>query len=198
MVKFITLYRETELLAIDCKSVVTNEGERLARVSIVNFYGNIVFDTVVKPVDSHTSKYIIVDSRYNDNRLLPQDFMHAPSFFNIEYILQKIVSEKKLIGFGISYYLPLLKLDPSLHNYEVKDLAKVDALHHEKSRLGVNDNNLELVVAKKSLPELAKECLNVSPDYLQSSTIISARLALALYRQFYNLIEFQPDFEPCN
>jgi hypothetical protein len=37
------------VLALDCERVKTNKGERLARVSIVNFYGNIVFDTLVKP-----------------------------------------------------------------------------------------------------------------------------------------------------
>ena len=34
---------------MDCERILTKKGERLARISIVNFYGNVVFDTLVKP-----------------------------------------------------------------------------------------------------------------------------------------------------
>jgi len=41
--------KETSVLALDCERVLTSDGEKLARISVVNFYGNIVFDTLVKP-----------------------------------------------------------------------------------------------------------------------------------------------------
>lgn len=46
--------KETQVLALDCERVLTDKGEMLARVSVVNFYGNIVFDTLVKPCRYHS------------------------------------------------------------------------------------------------------------------------------------------------
>lgn len=36
-------------MALDFEFVKSKKGDRLARVSVVNFYGNIVLDTLVKP-----------------------------------------------------------------------------------------------------------------------------------------------------
>ena len=45
----LNIFRETKIVALDFEFVLSLKGERLARVSIVNFYGNIVLDTLVKP-----------------------------------------------------------------------------------------------------------------------------------------------------
>ena len=39
--------RETFHIAMDIEKVLTIKGERVVRISIVNYYGNIVFDTLI-------------------------------------------------------------------------------------------------------------------------------------------------------
>ena len=61
-------------MALDCERVLTKKGERLARVSIVNFYGNVVLDTLVKPWSK------VIDYRFDITGLTPADLKHAPSY----------------------------------------------------------------------------------------------------------------------
>ncbi len=61
-------------MALDCERILTKKGERLARVSIVNYYGNIVFDTLVKPWCS------VFDYREWITGIKPMDLKHAPSY----------------------------------------------------------------------------------------------------------------------
>ena len=74
-------------MALDCERVLTDKGERLARVSIVNFYGNIVFDTLVKPCDFYYDEYKVLDYRESITGILPIDLEHAPTFSNISPIV---------------------------------------------------------------------------------------------------------------
>jgi len=66
--------RETKVLALDCERILTKKGDRLARVSIVNFYGNIVFDTLIKPWAK------VVDYREWITGIKATDLKHAPSY----------------------------------------------------------------------------------------------------------------------
>lgn len=67
-------YRETKILALDCERILTKKGDRLARVSIVNFYGNVVFDTLIKPWAK------VIDYREWITGIKPSDLKHAPSY----------------------------------------------------------------------------------------------------------------------
>lgn len=75
--------RETEILAIDCERILTQKGDRLSRVSVVNFFGNIVFDTLVKPWAK------VVDYRESITGIKPEDLKHAPSYPKIAPIVSK-------------------------------------------------------------------------------------------------------------
>lgn len=65
----------------------TDKGERLARVSIVNFYGNVVFDTLVKPQDFYFDEIKVLDYREDITGIKAIDLKHAPTFSNIEPIV---------------------------------------------------------------------------------------------------------------
>lgn len=73
--------RETQILAIDCERILTQKGDRLARVSIVNFYGNVVFDTLIKPWAK------VADYREKITGIRPDDLKHAPSYPKIAPIV---------------------------------------------------------------------------------------------------------------
>ena len=96
---------------MDCERILTVEGEKLARVSIVNFYGNIVFDTLVKPSDTHRQDYEVLDYREWITGIKPIDLQYAPCFKNIEPILRKIFKGKTIIGHSVGEDLSILKVD---------------------------------------------------------------------------------------
>lgn len=68
-------------MAIDCERILTQKGDRLARVSIVNYFGNVVFDTLVKPWAK------VVDYREAITGIRPEDLKHAPSYPKIAPIV---------------------------------------------------------------------------------------------------------------
>lgn len=107
MKKFILhFFRETQVLALDCERVLTNKGERLARVSIVNFYGNIVFDTLVKPCNFYYEEHQVLDYREWITGIKPIDLEHAPTFSNIEPIVS---------SFSFLSFLDLKNLEKQNH-----------------------------------------------------------------------------------
>ena len=75
--------RETTVLALDCERILTKKGERVARVSIVNYYGNVVFDTLVKPWSE------VYDYREWITGIKPLDLLNAPSFSKIAPIVRQ-------------------------------------------------------------------------------------------------------------
>ena len=75
-------FRETEILSLDCERILTKKGDRLARISIVNFYGNIVFDTLVKPWSK------VIDYREAITGIKKVDLEHAPSYPKIAPIVR--------------------------------------------------------------------------------------------------------------
>ena len=79
-------------MALDCERILTKKGERLARVSIVNFYGNIVFDSLVKPWSK------VVDYRESITGIKAADVKHAPSYPKMAPIVRLINLMKFLIG----------------------------------------------------------------------------------------------------
>jgi DNA polymerase III epsilon subunit-like protein len=73
--------KETKILSLDCERILTKKGDRLARISIVNFYGNVVFDTLVKPWAK------VEDYREWITGIKPDDLKHAPSYPKIAPIV---------------------------------------------------------------------------------------------------------------
>lgn len=76
--------KETKILALDCERILTKKGDRLARISIINFYGNIVFDTLVKPWAK------VKDYREWITGIKPDDLKHAPSYPKIAPIVSLV------------------------------------------------------------------------------------------------------------
>ena len=137
------MYRETQVLAIDCERILTEEGDKLARVSIVNFYGNIVFDTLVKPCRYHTDTINVIDYREWITGIKPIDLEHAPTFGNIEPIvrfyffissifklfylqIQKIFKNKTIVGHSLHDDFKILNINTEALNVSVRDISNID------------------------------------------------------------------------
>lgn len=144
-------YRETQVLALDCERILTTEGERLARVSIVNYYGNIVFDTLVKPCDFHDDKYSVIDYREWITGIKPIDLMNAPSFSNIEPILQKIVKGKTIVGHSLADDLEILKIENIKNEFEFRDISNIALFMGKIDR----DSRSPVKIAEDEIPNLS-------------------------------------------
>lgn len=118
--------KETNVLALDCERVLTNNGEMLARVSVVNFYGNIVFDTLVKPCRYHSEQPNVIDYREWITGIKPIDLEHAPTFGNIEPIIKKIVKDKTIVGHSLRDDFKTLNIDPKEANCSVRDISNIN------------------------------------------------------------------------
>jgi len=138
--------KETQVLALDCERILTKEGERLARVSIVNFYGNIVFDTLVKPCDYHDQQFEVLDYREWITGIKPIDLQHAPSFSNIAPILQKIVRGKTIVGHSLADDLQILKIDIDEQEVEIRDISNIELFMNKIDR----DSRSPVKVTEKS------------------------------------------------
>ena len=68
-------------MALDCERILTSQGEKLARVTIVNYYGNVVFDTLVKPQST------VCDYREWITGIKPLDLIQAPTYNRIAPIV---------------------------------------------------------------------------------------------------------------
>jgi hypothetical protein len=68
-------------LAFDIQRVLTQKGERVVRITIVNFFGNLVLDTLVKPWGK------VLDYRESITNIRKQDLLHAPSFPKVVQIV---------------------------------------------------------------------------------------------------------------
>lgn len=54
------------------------------------------------------------------------DLQNAPSFFNIEPIIQKIVRGKTIVGHSLENDLKVLKVNPEELNVSVRDISLID------------------------------------------------------------------------
>ena len=68
------MFRESKIVSLSCQHVKTNKGDRIVRICIVNFFGNIVLDTLIKPWSA------VTDLRSHITGIGKEDLRHAPSF----------------------------------------------------------------------------------------------------------------------
>jgi len=109
--------KETKILSLDCERILTKKGDRLARVSIVNFYGNVVFDTLVKPWAK------VVDYREWITGIKAVDLKHAPSYPKIAPLLKKILNDKVVVGHSLTDDFKHLKLNADEFSCTIRDIS---------------------------------------------------------------------------
>ena len=68
---------------MDLHRVQTQKGDRVARVTVTNFYGNIVLDTLMNPFGK------VLDFRFETTNIKKSDLCHAPTFPRVAEIVSK-------------------------------------------------------------------------------------------------------------
>lgn len=163
------------IVAIDCEMVGIykptpkssrfrgiNEVNMLARVSIVDFYENILIDKLVAP------QTVIRNFRTKITGLLPEHLIGAPSFEEVTYKVSTILAGKIIVGHGLENDLAALKLF-----YPKKYIR--DTAHFNLFRYYNNGR-------APSLKELTKEYLHRDIQINNHDSIEDAFAVLQIYK----------------
>jgi RNA exonuclease 4 len=156
-------------IALDCEMVgfgpMPNQDSQLARISIVNFHGEQVYDSYVLP-QMPVTDYRTPISGIRPHHLQPG---YARSFEEVQKDVQTFLEGRVLVGHGLKNDLAVLIL-----NHPRKDIR--DTSHHlpfrERSKGGT-----------PSLKKLANDILGIEIHTGEHSSIEDARVAMLLFRK---------------
>ncbi len=96
------------IIGIDCEMVgLGQNGAKsiLARVSIVNYFGDILYDTFVAP------RKAVTDYRTHVSGVRPEDLVGAPHFMEVKKRVSALLKGKILVGHGLKHDMGVLFLD---------------------------------------------------------------------------------------
>merc|ERR1719378_1090286 len=94
----------------------------LARCSIVDYHGNVVFDCYVKPKDK------ITDYRTRYSGIMPSHMKGAATFKSARNKIRKLIKEKWIVGHSLDTDLKILQIQ--------HDAVKIRKLIKEKWIVG--------------------------------------------------------------
>lgn len=161
----------TKMLAIDCEMVGAGVGgsiSMLARVSIVNSNGQVVYDSYVSPSQS------VTDYRTRFSGIRPHHLKNAPKRHEVLQQVRSLVAGRILLGHAIHNDLDVLEIDhPDTH---IRDSAKFPRLMRS-----LPNGKLK----PKKLSVLAEEELNIEIQRDDSGhcSVQDARATMALWKK---------------
>ncbi|CAH0731183.1 unnamed protein product, partial [Brenthis ino] len=163
-VKEIKKNKLTKFVAMDCEMVgVGYDGNdhMLARVSIVNKFGDCIYDKFVKAREE------VVDYRTNISGIRKEDLLNGEDFTVVQKEVADIIKGKVLVGHSLKNDLGVLFLSHPKRN--IRDTSRYKPFR--KITKG----------STPSLKRLAKEILNIEIQHGEHSSIEDAKAAMQLY-----------------
>lgn len=153
-------------IAIDCEMVgVGPDGleSNLARVSLVNYDGDQIYDSYVQPREK------VTDWRTHVSGISPSHMVGARTFETVQADVAKIVEGRIIVGHSVRHDLEALKLS---HPYRhVRDTA-----HHPPYRKLAGGGSPKLKI-------LASELLGLEIQVGEHSSVEDARACMLLFRR---------------
>lgn len=152
-------------IAMDCEFVgVGSEGlqHALARVSLVNYNGQVLLDKYVRPRER------IVDYRSAISGIKPEHMKIASEFQAVQLEVANLLTNRTVIGHGLTNDFKVLMLShPRKLIRDTSKSRKFRSISHGKT---------------PSLKRLAKEILGVEIHSSAHDSVDDARVAMLLYR----------------
>lgn len=152
---------------MDCEMVGVgpnpDHDSALARVSIVNFHGEQLYDSFVKP------KEMVTDWRTHVSGILPKHMVEARSLEQVQKDVSGILQERVLVGHAIRNDLDALLL--SHPKRDIRDTSK-----HPPYRKVAGGGSPRLKI-------LAAEYLGINIQEGSHSSVEDARATMLLYRR---------------
>jgi RNA exonuclease 4 len=160
--------KETPIIALDCEMVVCSDSQKhLARLSIVNYNRQTLFDEFIKPelpVVNYLNHVTNIDS-FKLHKALP--FSHYRS------AIEALLRERTVVGHTIDYDFEAMKV---VHDDKLKrDISEFSYFKKDKF--------------KTSLKELTDRFLNMKIQEGKHSSVEDARAALELYKLYKEEID---------
>lgn len=160
-------------LALDCEMIGTNapphgprEASTLARISITNYYGHVVYDSYVSPPTGHK----ITDYRTWVSGIKPHHLYDAPSFEQVQDHVKELLKGRILIGHALLNDFRALQFSHPKHL--VRDTSTFPKFK-------------EYAVGRTpGLKKVASIELGVDIQGAQHSSVEDARACMALYRKY--------------
>jgi len=155
------------LIALDCEMVGVGKSKRnaLARCSIVDYHGNVIYDQFIKP------NYPITDYRTKWSGILPCHMRRAIPFKVARKQILAVIRSKIIIGHSLHFDFKILKY--RRHPTEVRDTSK-SILLRTKASLPCNQT--------PSLKRLSERVLGRDIQIDTHCSIEDAVAAMDLYR----------------
>lgn len=163
-----TFKGETPYVAVDCEMVgVENNNDALARVSIVNYNGHVLYDKYVRP-----SSYI-TDFRTWVSGITPAQLKESNGAITFEQAKKeshRILKDKVIVGHSLHH--DFKALDYPMEDGENKRIR--DLSHYPKYKNNIGQT--------RSLKKLTADFLGREIQQGQHNSVIDARASIALYR----------------
>lgn len=154
-------------IAIDCEMVGVGDGgfeNALARVSVVDFHGQQVYDSYVRPKEK------VVNWRTRFSGITPKHMATAREFEDVQTEVAQILKDRIIVGHDLRHDLDVLILDHP--RKDIRDTARFSGF--KKYGHG----------PKPALRVLAREILAVEIQSGPHSSIEDARVAMLLFRKY--------------
>ncbi|PHH78142.1 hypothetical protein CDD80_7316 [Ophiocordyceps camponoti-rufipedis] len=154
-----------KFLALDCEMVGVGSGgyeSALARVSVVDFHGQQIYDSFVKP------KERVTDWRTPVSGVSPKDMRMARDFKEVQAQISDLLKDRVLVGHDIKHDLTALKL-----SHPARDIRDT-ALYPGFKQYAYG--------RKPALRVLAKQLLGTSLHDGAHSSVEDARATMLLFR----------------
>jgi len=163
-----------QYVAMDCEMVgigPNGSDSALARVSIVDWYGEVIFDSFVR-VKENVTDYRTCVSGITPDKIESDDVL---SFDNCNEEVSRVLKDKILIGHGLKNDLKVLRIQHPW--YKIRDSARYEPLMKA-------DIQCDGVLIPRKLKDLARENakLNIQKDGKHHCSIEDARASMMIYR----------------
>jgi DNA polymerase III epsilon subunit-like protein len=93
---------DAEFVALDCEMEGGTDVDLLIRVSVVDFRGNILFDSLVQPPSQ------VMETRAHIHGIDEQLYKEAPNYYSVRKHILNLLKGKILIGHTIRHDLEVL------------------------------------------------------------------------------------------
>ncbi len=138
----------------------------LARCSIVDYHGDVLYDSYVKPKDK------ITDYRTRYSGIMPSHMKNATSFKDAQFRVQNIIKDKWIVGHAIHTDLKILQIEHE--STKIRDTSKFISL---RMMAGLP------ILQTPSLRNLSKSILGVNIQSNTHCSVEDSKAAMNLYRK---------------